>query len=67
MHQKYFEGTDRPSKLLAWQIKKRRGKALITELKTDQQEILELKDIKNYFVKFYESLVWRNDNFGVTG
>lgn len=41
MYRKYFEGADKPIKLLAWQIKKKRGKAIITKLKIGQQEILE--------------------------
>lgn len=60
MHQKYFEGADRAGKLLAWQIKKKWNKALITESKVDGREILEAKDIKSNFVKFYENLYKKN-------
>lgn len=54
--QRYFEGADKPSKLLAGMIKKSWGKALITKLKTDSEEIVDHQIIKKKFVTFFEDL-----------
>lgn len=56
LSQRYFEGADKPSKLLAGMIKKSWGKALITKLKTDSEEIVDHQIIKKKFVTFFEDL-----------
>lgn len=59
MKQKFFEQGDRPEKLLAWQIKERRKKTIISKLKINGDMITNQEKIKISFVKFFESL-YRN-------
>lgn len=61
MKQRYFEQADRPGKLLAWQIKKRRKKTVISELKINGENILDQEAIKSNFAKYYESLYKNTD------
>lgn len=57
--QKYFENADRPGKLLAWQLKERRKKAIIAKLKIGGKETTQQNEIKNGFVKYYTNLYKR--------
>lgn len=56
MKQRYFEQADRLGKLMAWQIKERRKRTIISKLKVNGKIIMEQEEIKLNFVKFYEGL-----------
>lgn len=54
--QRYFEGTDKPGKLLAGLIKKRRTNNITTRLVVNKKEVTKHKEIKKTFCEFFEDL-----------
>lgn len=56
MQQKYFESADKPRKLLAWQLKERRKKVIISKFRVNGREVTQQNEIKDGFVRFYTKL-----------
>lgn len=54
--QKEFESGNKPGKLLAWQLKKKRQKHLIIKIIDSGREIVEQHAIKRAFYKYYANL-----------
>lgn len=57
---KYFKGANKPEKFLAHQLKKRKERKIIEKIMVEGKEIIEEKEIKETFLKFYSKL-YRED------
>lgn len=55
-NQKYFEGVNKPRKLLATQLKKRKERSWISNIMVEGKEINTKKEIKKEFKKFFAKL-----------
>lgn len=60
IQQKSFEGTNKPGKYLAYQLKKKRESRIISKISEGGKEIVDKNRIKNTFLKFYSKL-YKND------
>lgn len=56
LKQKEFEGANKPGKLLAWQIKKKREKKIINKIVTKNETLVEHNAIKREFYNYYANL-----------
>lgn len=56
----YFKGANKPEKFLAHQLKKRKERKIIEKIMVEGKEIIEEKEIKETFLKFYSKL-YRED------
>lgn len=54
--QKEFEGSNKPGKLMAWQVQKKRQKNSIIKIKETGKEIGEQQTIKRVFYNYYSNL-----------
>lgn len=62
LKQKEVKCANKPGKLLAWQIKKRREKKFITKIRDKGKIISDQKGIKKVFRDFYVKLVEHSGN-----
>lgn len=60
--QRYFTGADKPGKLLAGLIKKRRANSVITKLIVKKKEVTKHQEVKKHFVNFFEELYKADTN-----
>lgn len=59
---KEFIGANKPGRFLAWQLKKRKEKKIINEIKFQNKITSDQKLIKKAFRDFYIKLFEKNDN-----
>lgn len=53
LRQKEFEGANNSGRFLAWQLKKRREKKIITRININNKIATDQKGIKKAFLKYY--------------